>query len=101
MTTHNVEHVMSDAEGVDKFARAMKRKMARKSREGRSGWNDPDDCSAEYLAELLAYELTADDGQPDPVNIGNYAMMLYHRGAAGKRALREVCKTLCAAMDVD
>lgn len=91
---------MSDAEGVDKFAKAMKRKMARKARQGRRGWNDPIACSPEYLANLLADELTAGDGQPDPVNIGNYAMMLYHRGAAGKRALRDVCKQLSEALDV-
>lgn len=93
------EYEMTDAEAVDKFARAMKRKMARKSREGRHGWDDPVQCSTDYLAHLLADELMADDGHPDPVNIGNYAMMLYNRGRDGKRALRDLCTQMTQEMD--
>jgi hypothetical protein len=66
-----------DDYSVDKMAIAMKEKM-RYSREvkGRSGWNDKDDCSHEFLVSLL-HEHVA---KGDPVDVANIAMMLYMRG---------------------
>ncbi len=92
---------MSDAEGVDKFAAAMKRRMARAARNGRCGWNDPQKLSAEYLVGLLLDEITADDGKPNPVDIANYAMMIYHRGKDGREALREASRNLVADLEID
>lgn len=75
-----------DDAGVDKLARAMKRKLAKKCREGFSGWDDPNDCDVEYLAELLIDEVCHIN--PDPVDIANFAMMLYVR-KGGKAALKK------------
>ncbi len=86
----------TDAEGADLFAKAMKRKMARKAKQGYKGWQNA--VSARDLAHQLADELTCD--APDPVDIGNFAMMLYCHGREGKRALREVSKTMCEAFGV-
>ncbi len=61
---------------VDRFAAAMKAKMASKRAEGRSGWDDKTACSAERLQTLLVDHLT----KGDPVDVGNFAMMLFNRG---------------------
>jgi hypothetical protein len=92
---------MSDADGVDLFAKAMKRRMARAARNGRSGWNNPERLSPEYLVGLLLDEITVDNGKPNPVDIANYAMMIYHRGTAGRLALNEACANLRAEMEMD
>ena len=57
---------------VDNFAEAMKAKLAKKREQGRGGWNDPIDCKTERLQEALV--------KGDPVDVGNYAMMLFNRG---------------------
>lgn len=62
-----------DDEAVDRFAAAMKEKLARKRREGRGGWQT---ASAEHLSALLINHL--DKG--DPVDLGNLAMMLHQNG---------------------
>lgn len=61
---------------VDRFAAAMKEKLARKREEGRGGWDDKEKCSGEYLSRLLREHV--DKG--DPVDVGNLAMMLHQRG---------------------
>lgn len=62
---------------VDRFAAAMKSKMAESRAKGRRGWDDPAQCSVESLAALLIDHLI----KGDPVDIGNFAMMLHQRGA--------------------
>lgn len=62
--------------GVDRFAAAMKGKLAKKRAEGFGGWSDPNQCTAQYLSELLRQH--AEKG--DPVDVGNIAMMLHQRG---------------------
>jgi hypothetical protein len=64
-----------DDVGVDAFANAMKRKLAQKRREGRSGWDREEQCSIESLEQLLRDHLA----KGDPVDIGNFAMMIYNR----------------------
>lgn len=59
---------------VDRFATAMKARMAQKRAEGRSGWERPDECSIESLKGALG---RTPYGRP--VDIGNYAMMLWNR----------------------
>lgn len=43
----------SDDAAIDRFAAAMKAKLAASRAKGRSGWDDPEQCSTERLAELL------------------------------------------------
>lgn len=61
---------------VDRFAVAMKAKLAKKRADGRDGWEDKTQCSAEWLSELLRGHV--DKG--DPLDVGNLAMMLHQRG---------------------
>jgi hypothetical protein len=78
----------SDDLAVDRFAAAMKAKLAKKRADGRSGWDDPAQCPVPHLAQLLIGHLA----KGDPVDIGNLAMMLFNRegGAeALKRAAQE------------
>jgi hypothetical protein len=72
----NVTH--SDDVAVLKFSNAMRAKLAQKRIDGRGGWNDPAECSTDYLRWLLANELR----KPivDLVDVANYCMMLHQRG---------------------
>lgn len=69
-----------DDEAVDRFAQALKEKLAQKRKQGYAGWDDPQQCSIEYLQELLHSHLE----KGDPVDVGNFAMMLWNRGGATK-----------------
>lgn len=70
----------SDDVAVNKFAAHMKAKLALSRGKGRSGWDDPEQCSVEYLAEILIEHLVkGNDGTF--VDIANFAMMLDLRGA--------------------
>jgi hypothetical protein len=70
------EQAHLDDEAVDRFAAAMKAKLAKKRAEGRGGWEDKNQCSAEFLNRLLNEHV----GKGDPVDVGNLAMMLWNRG---------------------
>ena len=61
---------------VDRFAEAMKAKLAKKRAEGRSGWEDKDQCSREHLSKLLREHVE----KGDPLDIMNFSMMLHQRG---------------------
>jgi hypothetical protein len=65
----------TDELAVDRFAAAMKAKLAKKRVEGRGGWEDKDQCSAVLLSGLLRDHV--DKG--DPLDVGNLAMMLHQR----------------------
>lgn len=67
-----------DDAGVDRFAAAMKAKLAKKRADGRGGWQDKDDCSQEFLSDLLRGHVE----KGDPVDVANFAMMLHQRGEA-------------------
>ncbi len=62
--------------GVDRFAVAMKGKLAKKRAEGFGGWNDLNQCTAQCLSEQLRKHVE----KGDPVDVGNIAMMLHQRG---------------------
>ncbi|MGH6753371.1 MAG: hypothetical protein ACREDP_14495 [Bradyrhizobium sp.] len=68
--------VHPDDLAVDRFAAAMKAKLAQKREEGRGGWEDKDDCSNAKLSKLLLEHLT----KGDPLDVGNFAMMIHQRG---------------------
>lgn len=61
---------------VNRFALAMKAKLAQKRAEGRGGWDNPDECSVERLSELLIRHIE----KGDPIDVGNFAMMIHQRG---------------------
>ena len=61
---------------VDRFATAMKAKMAKQRAKGYGGWDSPDQCPAERLQTMLIDHLA----KGDTVDVGNFAMMLWNRG---------------------
>ncbi|WP_210252800.1 hypothetical protein [Agrobacterium vitis] len=65
----------ADDIAVDRFAAAMKEKLAKKRLDGRSGWEDKDDCSQLFIPQLLREHVE----KGDPVDVGNLAMMLHQR----------------------
>lgn len=81
-TEAQIEQHPDDA-AVDRFAAAMKAKLAEKRAEGRGGWDDPEQCSTTYLATLLRSHVE----KGDPLDVGNFAMMLWHRGGATNEAV--------------
>ncbi len=66
-----------DDEAVDRFASAMHAKMAQARAKGKEGWDDPERCKGNYLAELLQDSVD----EMEYVDVANYAMMLWARGA--------------------
>lgn len=71
-----VGDVHPDDTAVDRFAAAMKGKLAKKRSEGRGGWQNKDECSAEFLSQLLRRHVD----KSDPVDVANFCMMLHQRG---------------------
>lgn len=77
----NITAQHPDDIAVDLFAHAMKSKLAKKRTDGYGGWNqeynDADDtgCSVEYLW----WSLRGHVDKGDPVDIGNFAMMIFNR----------------------
>lgn len=85
--------VHPDDIAIDKFAAAMKAKMADRRAHGRGGWEKKDECSTRSLQEMLAFHVY----KGDPVDIGNFAMMFFNRGertavndASGLRPMLEI-----------
>lgn len=64
-----------DDQAVDRFAEAMKKKLAKKRAEGRGGWEDKQVCSQKDLSSFLRYHVE----KGDPVDVANLAMMLHQR----------------------
>lgn len=88
-----------DDAAVDRFAEAMKAKLAKSRAKGRGGWEDKSLCSAEYLSELLRGHV--DKG--DPVDVANFCMMLQQRGegiaAPAQQVECQECERLRAMLD--
>jgi hypothetical protein len=61
---------------VDGFADAMKAKMAASREKGRGGWMRPERCTPADLRRMMAEHFA----KGDPVDVGNFAMMLWYRG---------------------
>jgi hypothetical protein len=68
-----------DSKAVDVFARAMKEKLYQARLKGRGGWDKPEECTTDLLAKMLMQHTT----KGDPVDIANFAMMLFMRKAKG------------------
>lgn len=62
---------------VDKFAVAMKAKLAASRAKGRGGWENPDKRSVDDLRTMLALHI--ENG--DPLDVGSFAMMLWIRSS--------------------
>jgi hypothetical protein len=75
------EHPDDDA--VDRFAAAMKAKLAKARAKGYGGWDDPDRCTVELLSkQLVAHLGKCNAGTFE--DVANFAMMLHQRGADPK-----------------
>jgi hypothetical protein len=70
------EVVNADDVAVDRFAVAMKEKLAAARAKGRSGWSEKSDCSQEHLSDLLRAHV----GKGDPRDVANFCMFLHQRG---------------------
>lgn len=70
-----------DDVAVDRFAVAMKAKLAAARAKGRYGWDDPEQCSDEELAGELVEHLSKGNTYTFE-DVANFAMMLHQRGAA-------------------
>lgn len=68
----------ADDVAVDRFAAAMKEKLAKKRADCFGGWDDPEVCHIDYLMHLLAEQIHS-RAVIDPVDIGNFAMMIFNR----------------------
>lgn len=77
-----------DDAAVDRFAAAMKAKLAASRAKGRSGWDNQEQCTVAHLARLLVVHIP----KGDPVDVANFAMMLHQRGA-GRDVLANAAKT--------
>lgn len=72
--------VEEDEGCIDRFAEAMKVKLATARSKGFACWHNPDACSSQQLAELLVLQLNK--GNPGTFeDIANFAMMLHQRDA--------------------
>lgn len=60
---------MNDQSALDRFARKMGAKLARKNREGKTGWQM---CSQARLSRMLREHVE----KGDPVDVANFCMML-------------------------
>lgn len=67
-----------DNAAVDRFATAMKTRMADKWQQGYKGWDDSEQCSIDHLQQLLADRAVAGD----PIDVANFAMMVWNRAEA-------------------
>lgn len=70
-----------DDEAVDRFASAMHAKMAQARAKGKEGWDDPERCSEGHLRALLQERLECALSAESMVDVANYAMMIWARGA--------------------
>jgi len=65
-----------DDQGVDKLSEAMKAKLKQKRSDGRRGWQNKSECTAEDLSNMLRAHVE----KGDPVDVANFCMMLHYRG---------------------
>ena len=75
-----------DDHAVDLFAKAMKDKLAIKRQQGFGGWHDISRTSSARLADLLMAAVA----KGDPIDVANFAMMLFCRNES-HTALKSSC----------
>jgi len=82
---HVAHHTDDDA--VNNFANAMRQRMTDKRAEGKAGWEQRD-------TDELGLQLLRSIADGDPIDIGNYAMMLHDRQADTTHVLEQVQKVI-------
>lgn len=95
ITRYNLEDVCAalrvaqhpDDDAVDTFAQALRKRMAEKREEGREGWehSDLDELGLKLLRSLA-------DG--NPVDVGNYAMMIANLGGGTEHVIEQHVDTV-------
>lgn len=90
---HHEQH--PDDAAVDRFAVAMKTKLAAAREKGRGGWDNPATCSVEYLADLLVDHVGKGNAGTFE-DVANFAMMLHQRGADPAVLASAATLTTCA-----
>lgn len=93
LSDHHEQH--PDDAAVDRFAVAMKTKLAAAREKGRGGWDDPATCSVEYLADLLVDHIGKGNAGTFE-DVANFAMMLHQRGADPAVLASAATLTTCA-----
>ncbi len=88
--THTDEAALLDDHAVDLFAKAMKDKLGIKRQQGFGGWHDIRQTSSMRLADLLLAAVA----KGDPVDVANFAMMLFCRNESHE-ALKQSCAKFC------
>lgn len=83
---------MFDDAAVDRFACAMKEKMARARAKGRTGWADAGLSSAVLVDGLLGHLVKGNDGNYE--DIANFCMMLHQRGDSPSELSKAVLERL-------
>lgn len=77
MTTNPItpagDAALLDNHAVELFAKAMRNKLQLKREQGSAGWNDIGECTGERLAQALLESVA----KGDPVDVANFAMMLF------------------------
>lgn len=73
-----------DDDAVDTFAQALRDRMAEKREQGRNGWEH---CDLDELGLRLLRSIA--DG--DPIDVGNYAMMISTLGGGTEHVLEQHC----------
>lgn len=69
-----------DNEAVDRFAEAMKEKLAKARAKGRRGWDDKEACSDSHLARCFFHHLNKGN-HGNFIDLANFLMFLHVRGA--------------------
>lgn len=87
---NNNEAAILDDHAVDIFAKAMKDKLGIKRQQGFGGWHDIRQTSSMRLADLLLAAVA----KGDPVDVANFAMMLFCRHE-NHEALKGSCAKFC------
>lgn len=78
-----------DDEAVDRFAAAMKAKLAAARAKGRGGWENKELVGDDRLAEMLIEHLSKGNAGTFE-DVANFAMMLHQRGADPKLLAEEL-----------
>ncbi|AEK63203.1 hypothetical protein [Collimonas fungivorans] len=89
---NDIQTTLLDEHAVDIFSKAMKKKLQFKREQGFGGWNDITKCSGDRLAELLLAAVA----KGDPVDVANFAMMLFCRHESHD-ALKDACAAALTA----
>ncbi|WP_096778913.1 hypothetical protein [Zobellella denitrificans] len=89
------EYLHPDDAAVERFASAMGTKLAVSRANGRSGWDDPEQCTIDDLARQLGQEVV----KGDPVDIANLAMMLWHRCAKPQQVSASLAEVRALAIE--